>query len=126
MGVTVCKHECGSVSVKRYDLLTLESFTPWSPFNLQVLDLLLKGPQLVSKAVIHAKTVSKQSILTQTDELQRVVEVWGADNTQTTHKPVVCSNVGTMTLDMVAKTTTTRMMKATCANLKDLWRIMKR
>ena len=36
------------------------------------------------------------------------------------------SNVGTMTLDMVAKTTTTRMMKATCANLKDLWRIMKR
>ena len=59
------------------NLLTLESFTPWSPFNLQVLDLLLKGPQLVSKAVIHAKTVSKQSILTQTDELQRRVDKWG-------------------------------------------------
>ena len=59
------------------NLLTLESFTLWSPFNLQVLDLLLKGPQLVSKAVTHAKTVSKQSILTQTDELQRRVDKWG-------------------------------------------------
>jgi len=36
-------------------------------------------------------------------------------------------HVGTMTMDMVAKTTATSMMKATCANLKDLWRIiMKR
>ncbi len=35
------------------------------------------------------------------------------------------SNVDTMTLDMGAKTTATCTMKATCANLKDLWRIMK-
>jgi len=41
---------------------TLESFTPWSTRTLQVLDLLLKGQQLVSEAVIHAKTVPKQSI----------------------------------------------------------------
>jgi hypothetical protein len=42
-----------------------------------VLDLQLKGPQLVS---IHAKTVSKQSILTQRDELQSFVDAWGLDN----------------------------------------------
>ena len=82
MGVTVCKHECGSVSVKRYDLLTLESFTPWSPFNLQVLDLLLKGPLLVSKAVIHAKTVANKIILTQRDELQRLVDAWAQGNSE--------------------------------------------
>ncbi len=108
----------------------MESFTPWSTRTLQVLDLLLKGPQLVSEAVIHAKTVLKQSIPTQRDELQRVVEAWGAyrgaNNTQATHKPVVCSNAGTMTLDIVARTTATCMMKATCANLKDVWGIMKR
>ena len=86
----------------------------------------MKKSQLVSKAVIHANTVSKPSILTQRDELQRFVEAWGAGNTQTTHKPVGCSTVGTMTLDMVAKTTATCIMKATCANLKDVWRIMKR
>ena len=44
-----------------------------------VLDLQLKGPQLVS---IHAKTVSKQSILTQRDELQRFVDAWGPDNSE--------------------------------------------
>ena len=44
-----------------------------------VLDLLLKGPQLVS---IHAKTVSKQSILTQRDEVQRFVDAWGPDNSE--------------------------------------------
>ena len=44
-----------------------------------VLDLLLKGPQLVS---IHAKTVSKQYILTQRDELQRFVNAWGPDNSE--------------------------------------------
>ena len=38
-----------------------------------VLDLLLKGPQLVSIVTIHTKTVSKQYILTQRDELQRFV-----------------------------------------------------
>ena len=48
-----------------------------------VLDLLLKGPQLVSKALIHAKTATKQSILTQTDELQRLVAAWGLVNSQT-------------------------------------------
>ena len=83
MGVTVCKHKCGSFSVRHDDLLTLQSFTPW-PLRIpkHVLDLLLKGPQLVSKAVIHAKTVSKQSILTQRDELQRLVDAWGQDNSQ--------------------------------------------
>ena len=44
-----------------------------------VLGLLLKGQQLAS---IHAKTVSKQSILTQRDELQRRVDAWGLDNSQ--------------------------------------------
>ena len=44
-----------------------------------VLDLQLKGPQLVS---IHAKTVSKQIILTQKDELQRFVDEWGPDNSE--------------------------------------------
>ncbi len=44
-----------------------------------VLDLLLKGPQLVS---IHAKTVSKQSILTQRDELQSFVDAWGRGNSE--------------------------------------------
>ena len=44
-----------------------------------VLGLLLKGPQLVS---IHAKTVSKQSILTQRDEVQRFVDAWGPDNSE--------------------------------------------
>ncbi len=44
-----------------------------------VLGLLLKGPQLVS---IHAKTVSKQSILTQRDELQSFVDAWGLDNSE--------------------------------------------
>ena len=44
-----------------------------------VLGLLLKGPQLVS---IHAKTVSKQSILTQRDEVQRFVGAWGPDNSE--------------------------------------------
>ena len=44
-----------------------------------VLDLQLKGPQLVS---IHAKTVSKQSILTQRDELQRLLDTWGPDNSE--------------------------------------------
>ena len=44
-----------------------------------VLGLLLKGPQLVS---IHTETVSKQSILTQRDELQRRVDKWGPENSQ--------------------------------------------
>ena len=47
-----------------------------------VLDLLLKEPQLVSIVTIHAKTVSKQSILTQRDELQRRVDAWGPENSQ--------------------------------------------
>ena len=47
-----------------------------------VLDLLLKGPQLVSIVTIHTKTVSKQSILTQRDELQRRVDKWGPENSQ--------------------------------------------
>ena len=70
------------VSVRRDDLLTLPSFTPWSTRTLHALDLLLKGPQLASKAVIHAKTVSKQSILTQRDEFQRVVDARGLGNSQ--------------------------------------------
>ena len=44
-----------------------------------VLDLQLKGPQLVS---IHAETVSKQSILTQRDKVQSFVDVWGLDNSE--------------------------------------------
>ena len=44
-----------------------------------VLGLLLKGPQLVS---IHTNTVSKQSILTQRDELQRRVDAWGPGNSE--------------------------------------------
>ena len=47
-----------------------------------VLDLLLTGPQLVSIVTIHTKTVSKQSILTQRDELQRVVDAREEDNSQ--------------------------------------------
>ena len=43
-----------------------------------VLDLLLKGPQLVSIVTIHTKTVSKQYILTQRDELQRFVGRMGS------------------------------------------------
>ena len=43
-----------------------------------VLDLLLKGPQLVSIVTIHTKTVSKQSILTQRDEVQRFVGRMGS------------------------------------------------
>ena len=82
MGVTVCRHKCSSFSVRRNDLLTLQSFTPWSLFPNTYLAFLLKGTQLVSKAVIHAKTVSKQSILTQRDELQRLVDAWGPDNSQ--------------------------------------------
>ena len=39
----------------------------------------MKGPQLVS---IHTKTVSKQSILTKRDELQRRVDKWGPENSQ--------------------------------------------
>ena len=31
---------------------------------------------------IHTKTVSKQSILTQRDELQRFVDEWGPDNSE--------------------------------------------
>ena len=52
-----------------------------------VLGLLLKGPKLVS---IHAKTVSKQSILTQRDELQRRVDALGLDNSQALF--ITCSN----------------------------------
>ena len=37
---------------------------------------------MVIKAVIHAKTVSKQSILTQRDELQRLLDTWGPDNSE--------------------------------------------
>ena len=55
-----------------------------------VLDLLLKGPQLVSIVTIHTKTVSKQSILTQRDELQRRVDAWGLDNSQALF--IACSN----------------------------------
>ena len=47
-----------------------------------VLGLLLKGPQLVSIVTIHTKTVSKQSILTQRDELQRFVDAWGPDKSE--------------------------------------------
>ena len=55
-----------------------------------VLDLLLKGPQLVSIVTIHTKTVSKQSILTQREQLQRRVDVWGLDNSQALF--IACSN----------------------------------
>ena len=47
-----------------------------------VLDLLLKGPELVSIVTIHTKTVSKPSILTQRDELQRRVDKWSPENSQ--------------------------------------------
>ena len=30
-GVRVCANKCGSFSVKRYDLLTMQSFTAWLP-----------------------------------------------------------------------------------------------
>ena len=55
-----------------------------------VLDLLLKGPQLVSIVTIHTKTVSKPSILTQRDELQRRVDKWGPENSQALF--AACSN----------------------------------
>ena len=80
MGVRVSAYKCGSVSVKRDDLRTLQSFA--ACFQTHVLDLLLKGPQLVSIVTIHTKTVSKQSILTQRDELQRFVDAWGPDNSE--------------------------------------------
>ena len=63
---------------------------PWSTRTLHALDLLLKGPQLVSIVTIHTKTVSKQSILTQRDELQRRVDKWGWDNPQAVF--IACSN----------------------------------
>ena len=47
-----------------------------------VLDFLLKGPQLVGIVTIHTKTVSKQIILTQRDEVQRFVDAWGPDNSE--------------------------------------------
>ena len=55
-----------------------------------VLDLLLKKSQLVSIVTIHTKTVSKPSILTQRDELQRRVYAWGLDNSQALF--IACSN----------------------------------
>ena len=55
-----------------------------------VLDLLLKKSQLVSIVTIHTKTVSKPSILTQRDELQRRVDAWGLDNSHTLF--IACSN----------------------------------
>ena len=55
-----------------------------------VLDLLLKKSQLVSIVTIHTKTVSKPSILTQRDELQRRVDAWGLDNSQALF--ITCSN----------------------------------
>jgi len=48
----------------------------------RVLELLLKGPQLVNEAITHAKTAAKQSILTQRDELERLVVAWGPGNSQ--------------------------------------------
>ena len=47
-----------------------------------VLELLLKGPQLVSEAVIHAKTVANKIILKQRDELQRLVDAWAQGNSE--------------------------------------------
>ena len=47
-----------------------------------LLELLLKGPQLVSEAVIHAKTVANKIILTQRDELQRLVDAWAQGNSE--------------------------------------------
>ena len=63
LGVRVCKHKCGSVSVKRDDLL-LNPAIIYSMAPKHVLGLLLKGPQLVSIVTIHTETVSKRSILT--------------------------------------------------------------
>ena len=37
---------------------------------------------MVSIVTIHTKTVSKQYILTQRDELQRFVDAWGPDNSE--------------------------------------------
>ena len=47
-----------------------------------VLQLLLEGPKLVSEAVIHAKTVANKIILTQRDELQRLVDAWAQGNSE--------------------------------------------
>ena len=47
-----------------------------------VLQLLLEGPKLVSEAVIHAKTVANKIILTQRDELQRLVDAWSPGNSE--------------------------------------------
>ena len=44
-----------------------------------VLELLLKGPQLVREAVIRTETASNNSIRTQRDELQRLVGAWSLD-----------------------------------------------
>ena len=83
-----------------------------------VLDLQLKGPQLVS---IHAKTVSKQYILTQRDELQRFVDAWGPDNSEAHASTMFVKNY----MKSMRNRSRLRTVKATCANMKDLWRIMK-
>ena len=67
-------------------------YSPWNHLRhgQHALYRYLKKSQLVSKAVIHAKTVSKPSILTQRDELQRCVYAWGLDNSQALF--IACSN----------------------------------
>ena len=48
-----------------------------------VLELLLKGPQLVREAVTRTETASNNSIRTQRDELERLVGAWSLDKSQT-------------------------------------------
>jgi hypothetical protein len=47
-----------------------------------LLESLLKGPQFVNEALTHAKTAWNNSIRTQRDELERLVDAWGPNNSQ--------------------------------------------
>jgi len=88
-GVTICKAKCGSFTVRRDHLLNLQSFTTWLP-NTYLAFYWRHWPQLFSKATIHAKTATNKSILTQRDELQRVVDAREVDKSQAVF--IACSN----------------------------------
>ena len=78
-GVIVCKNKWGSVSVRRDDLLTLQSFTPWSlfpntylTFNWKDHSWLAYTPkQFRNKAYSHKETKCKD-----------LWDEWGPDNSE--------------------------------------------
>ena len=88
LGVRVCAYKCGSVSVKRDDLLTLQSFTAWLPNTF--LTFYWKGHSWLAKRWHTPKPFRNKAYSHKQTNCKDVWTNGGADNSQALF--IACSN----------------------------------